>query len=673
MIGIALALSAGSAESGVAEEWYLLRARANMKIHNYQAAIEAYRKAVEENPANREALRGLGAAYEANGQTDDAIAGYDRYLERYPEDAEVALKQARVLRWSRYSYRRDDAIRYYRASLERRDDPLARRELAQLLARDEGTVDQALEQYRMLLRQAPDDASLRSEYRQLLLWEPRHLEEALREYGALAAERPDDVVVLRHYARLLARDPRRTEEAIARYRQLLGRTPNDRAARLEYARALARDPSRRSEALEQLRAANPARADRGTRILYADLLAGGEDTRDAALGQYRALVAEQPRDNAVRLKYARLLGARQDSSGEAIAEYERVLAREPTNGEAHAGLAQALAWRGENDRALHHGRLARRYGFYPRQVQALEGALSEGREPRLGGGLGAIWQPGTEFALYGFRIPIQGQADLSAFVTASAAAGYEIYWGAGATSGAFAEVGGEARISRTLRALARLAYQSMRPGASAVSVLAGAEYRTDAYLLQPRLERRPRADSYLALVRGVTENRASIQYERRFGGWRAWIAPAASLIEGGGGPLNPGFEVEGGLEIQLMQNESWQLLLGYGAHASHHGWDGAGLEGAAYFSPALHAVQTPRLTFRYLVDRGHFVEVSGGPGLQYQLLHSGSGAFMPGGEARASAHLRPADRLEWEFGGAFVRMGSAYSRFEASTTLSLLF
>ena len=674
LAGIALALHVGSADAGVAEEWYLLRARANMKIHNYKAAVEAYRKAIEANPANREALRGLGAAYEANGQTDDAIAAYDRYLERYPDDAELALKQARALRWSRYAYRREDAIRYYRASLARREDSVARRELAQLLARDKATVDAALEQYRFLLQQAPQDASLKSEYRQLLLWDPRHLDEALREYEALDAERPDDLVVQRQYARLLARDPERTDEAIARYHRLVERTPNDRSARLEYARVLARDSARRADALEQLQAAKVASADRATRILYADLLAGDEDTREEALGQYRALVAEQPQDSAVRLKYARLLGARQESSGAAIAEYERVLAREPANGEAHAGLGQALAWRGENDRALHHGRLARKYGYQPRQVRALEETLGEGREPRLGGGFAAVVQPGTGFALYGFRLPVTGRADVSAFVTMNAAAGYEAYWGSTAmASGAFAEVGGEIRISRALRLLGGFGYQSLRQGASAVSALAAGEYRSDVHTLRPRLERRPRADSYLALVRGVTENRASIQYERWFGAWRAWIAPAASLIEGGGGPLNAGFELAGGLEVQLLEKGNWQLLLGYGAHASHHALDGGSSAGVAYFSPALHAVQTPRLMFRYVVDRSHFVEVSGGPGLQYQLLHSGGGAFMPGGEARATATLRLAERLEWELGGAFARMGDAFSRFEASTSISLLF
>lgn len=682
-VGLALALFAGSAAAGVAEEWYLLRARANVKIHNYKAAIEAYRKAIEENPRNREALLGLGIAYEANGQTDDAIGAYDRYLAQYPDDGDVALKQARALRWSRYEYRRHDAIRYYRAALARRDDPVARRELAQLLARDKANVDEALEQYRILLRQSPDDSGVRSEYRKVLLWDPRHLEEAIAEYSAFALERPNDVVVQRQLARLLAQDPRRNAEAIAQYARVLERTPGDRPLRLEYARALARDPSRRGEALEQLRAAKVERADRPTRILYADLLAARDETREQALAEYRALLAEKPQDTPLRLKYARLLGARQETSPAAIAEYERILGREPTHGDAHAGLAQALAWNGENDRALHHGRLAQRYGTRAGEVEvrALEQTLGEGREPTLGGGFAAVLQPGTHFALYGFRAPVRGRIDPSAFVTAWAEAGVEHFWGALASAGtsadsatgAFAALESEIRLSRALRGSIGVGYRSLRPGASAISAVAGLELRTQAYALGGSLERRPRLDSFVALVNGVTENRLSLRYERRLGPWHAWLSPAVALVEGGRGPLNSGFEMEGGAELELLHRDRWELLVGYGATGSHYASDASRAASGGYFSPAFHAVQTPRLTLRHAVERRHWIEVSGGPGLQYQLLHSGRGGFMPGGEARARARVWLAERFEWTTAGSFVRMGDAFSRFEAATSLTYLF
>src|SRR5512138_726030 len=94
----ALAATAPAAAS-VAETWYLSRARANVAIGNYGAAIEAYEKALAESPRNREASRGLGLARLKNGETDRAVAEFDRHLARFQDDDELASEQARLLQW----------------------------------------------------------------------------------------------------------------------------------------------------------------------------------------------------------------------------------------------------------------------------------------------------------------------------------------------------------------------------------------------------------------------------------------------------------------------------------------------------------------------------------------------------------------------------------------------
>src|SRR5438067_5610279 len=206
LTAVLLSLSAARG-AGLAEDWYLFRARSNMQIRNYKAAIEAFQKAIEKNPKSREALKGLGDAYETNGQTDESIAAYDRYLAAYPDDADIAFKQAEVLGWSRYQYRRKDAIRYYRMGLARRDDPARRLALARLLARDKATLDEALHEYRKLLEQRPDDATLRAQYRKLLAWDPRYVKEAIREQERVVREKPDDRESSLELARLYAQDP----------------------------------------------------------------------------------------------------------------------------------------------------------------------------------------------------------------------------------------------------------------------------------------------------------------------------------------------------------------------------------------------------------------------------------------------------------------------------------
>ena len=70
LVGEAVAQSEAQSTS---ETWYVLRGHANMKIGSYKAAIEAFEKATELNPHNREAMRELGIAYEKQGLTAKAI------------------------------------------------------------------------------------------------------------------------------------------------------------------------------------------------------------------------------------------------------------------------------------------------------------------------------------------------------------------------------------------------------------------------------------------------------------------------------------------------------------------------------------------------------------------------------------------------------------------------
>src|SRR5262245_4718360 len=294
-------------ESG-SEAWYVQRGDANMKIKNYAAAIEAYQKATELNPANRSAMRQLGIAYERQGLTTQAIEQYDRYLARFDDDPEIAFKQARYLSGSRYAYRRADAIRYYRMGRERQDDPKRRHALARLLAQNHADLDAALQAYRTLVDRDPGNATLREEYRDLLLWDPKHLREAIAEQRRLLEEKPGDFEVQHRLASLLARQDPRGDEAISRYAELVAKRPGDAALRLEYAELLSSNPRRRDQAIEQYRTLLARKPSASTREALADLLSGRDATRGEALDLYRKLVQERPKDVELRLKYARLLG-----------------------------------------------------------------------------------------------------------------------------------------------------------------------------------------------------------------------------------------------------------------------------------------------------------------------------------------------------------------------------
>jgi tetratricopeptide (TPR) repeat protein len=141
--------------AGFLESWYLSRGNANMAIGNYKAAIEAFEKVMELNPDNREALRNLGLAYERQGLTDKAIEQFDRYLQTYDDDPEIAFKQAQALEWSRYRYREKDMLNYYRMGLRRRDDPAMRLRYAGHLAGRKDTNQEAIRQFEQVLAQEP--------------------------------------------------------------------------------------------------------------------------------------------------------------------------------------------------------------------------------------------------------------------------------------------------------------------------------------------------------------------------------------------------------------------------------------------------------------------------------------------------------------------------------------
>ncbi|MFL5264385.1 MAG: tetratricopeptide repeat protein [Anaeromyxobacteraceae bacterium] len=371
-LAVAAALApAAPARAGVAEGWYVLRGRSNMKIGNYRAAVEAYQKAVELDPGNREASRALGIAYEKNGETDRAIAQFDRYLERFHDDPEIAFRQARYLGWSRYGYRRADAIRYYRMGLARQDDPARRHELARLLANDRATLDEALAEYRALLAADGANRPLRAEYQKLLLWDERHRGEAAAELARDADERPGDADAQLRVARLLAGDPARAGAAAERYRKAVEARPKDAALRLELARFLL-GAKRRSEALDAYRDALELRpGDGALRLEYARLLLGERGRRADGVAELSRCLEARPKERALRLEYARVLLGEPGRRADALEQYRRALAQEsdPKTRLEYARLLEGDAER--HDEAL-------------TQYQMLAATAPQSHEARLG-------------------------------------------------------------------------------------------------------------------------------------------------------------------------------------------------------------------------------------------------------------------------------------------------
>jgi tetratricopeptide (TPR) repeat protein len=694
LVGLALcapgaALAQQEPASG-SELWYVLRGRANMQIGNYRAAVEAWQKAVELNPENREAMKQLGFAYEKQGLTAKAIEQFDRYLERFRDDPDVAFKQAEYLGWERYAYRRDDAIRYYEMGLAQREDLARRHALARLLAQERSQLGPALEQYEILLAARPDDAEWRSEYRELLLWDEDRLDDAIREFRRLERERPGDFAVERRLAELIARQAPRSDEAVSRSAALVAKHPSDVSLRLAYAELLSADPDRRELAIEEYRTLLSQQPSASHREALADLLSGRADGRREALDLYRALLRAEPGLARVRVKRARLLSSERRDVEAAIREYEIVVKQQPDNAEAHAGLAECYAWTGDLDTALHHSNLAVRHGGRGRDLAEVRQTLLRGREPRLGPFVDVLVQGGrSKTKLHSVGFGLSGSADLSPFFSLRGRTGFAEYWrGSDDEATGFLDVDAEYRFDPANAVELGLGYHSLPHRGRNLLVRASYARRGETWTLRGGFERKLRFDSYVALVGeedgsdeigSARENRFYGVASAERGRFEAEIEPYAGFVDAKSSEDNAFVGFRGRLAWRLLEIRSFDLTPFYESDLYHYEEDAFGVsadadaEPGGYFSPPFFFEQVPGLALAFRLGKDSFLDLEGGPALQVVDEAGESSRFEVGGRAGLSYVTFLRESLYWTLESEFLRIGEVYTRVAVTTSLTFKF
>jgi tetratricopeptide (TPR) repeat protein len=683
ILALAVALGgltpSGAGADSLKEAWYLSRGKANMEIGNYKAAIEAFQEVVRLNPNHREAMRTLGVAYELQGLTDKAIEQFDRYLKRFPEDADIAFRQADYLGWSRYAYRKKDAIQYYRMGLKVRDDPEKRHKLARLLAEDKKTLDQAIEEYRKLIRDDPKNQAFQVSYRKLLLWDERHLKEAIREYERLAAQRPEDFDTTYQLAGLLARDTGRTGDAVKQYKKLVAKKPDNLALRIEYAKLMVGHSAYFDAAREELEYILTRDRRVSIRQMYADLLASRESTRDQALDQYRILVGQAPGDTRIRLKYARLLGARRETAASAVEQYQTVLNREPGNGEAHRGLAQAYAWLGYNDKALHHTRQALQAAPGDARMTGLKRTLMQGREPRVGSHISFVEQPGDLYGMRGYTATFHAQGDLFPFMTNLVEIGTEQYWNAqDQAGGVLFRLSLQYRLDPSRSVEGSFALHGVRRTG-----------RSEAFHLQYNVEGPGRAvrlgfkrelkyDSLLSLAGGASEDQplGAASANRFYANLAAThrrlsveASPYAGWVSAASGRPNPWLGADVNAAVSVAGAGPLRVALTYSLHATHYARDHGGFapgEGAplpgGYFSPKLFLEQTPGILIRAMPGKDQEIELKGGPSFQFVREAAGN-TSKTGAALQVSYEYGFGGAFRWTATAAYTQVADVYRRF----------
>jgi tetratricopeptide (TPR) repeat protein len=676
---------------GFTEGWYMMRGRANMKIGNHKAAIEAFEKVTEQNPDNREAMRTLGLAYALEGSTDKAIQQFDRYLSRFSDDPEIAFKQADYLSWSRYAFRRNDALKYLKMGLAQKEDDNMQRKLARILGQDRKDLEEALAEYRKLLSRSPNDDALRGEYRKLLIWDKKFREEAIEEFTVFAAGHPNDFEANYQLAKLLAQESGTRSEATKIYSKLAIQRPRDGKIRLEYARLLSGLSDREDDAVKEYDATLQGSNDLGVRIERADLLAKRPKTRLRALVAYKEILTKSPNNNSVRKKYAQLLLSEQADTPEGARQFELVLAQQPDDVEAHRGAAKAYARLGKNDRALDHAmRADAGEASEPRDISALKGQLGRGRERRVGMRLEGLSQPGTDYALSGIAGSVIGRTDLGPYVTAQLEIGDESYHdSSNSDQGTFINIHGQYRISETGRLNVAWGQHALGLGDNKEVYEIRVAWRIETYDLEPGVKREIRRDSLISIagrkINGEQFGAARaevgfVKISTRISDYKVQVTPTIGHISALSSEDNPYYGISSKVERDLWKSGEWTLGGLYTMNLEHYEKDHSGLSPSSaeplpggYSSPELLLYQAPQATLQCQLTESMAWSLAVGPSLQYTKTSQDGRLMVAGVDASVYLGGRIAESYDVEMAMSYIQTPVVPQRIAAAVQIQKVF
>ncbi len=691
---ITLVLTADAQGSELKESWYMDRGKANMEIKHYKAAIEAFEKLIELNPDNREAMRLLGLAYELQGLTDKAIMHYDRYLNQFPDDAEIAFKQARYLEGSRYAYRKKDVIKYYRMGLRAQEHHENRHKLAKLLSANKNTIDEAIKEYKILMKKDPRNPAIREEYRKLLLWDDRYLSEAIQEYEKVAKAHPEQFEVNHQLAKLYYKDDRLTLKAIKQYRKLISKRPHNVSLRKEYAKALAKSNRHFDEANKQFLMVLKQKDDFATHLAYADHLAKRETTRDEALARYEQLVKEYPNKTEVRLKYARLLSARIETIDLAIEQYEAVLETDSKNSVAHRELAQAYAWKGDNDQAIYHSKFALKYNSQDTTASALKADLMQGREPSILAGFTYLDQSGDErnWDYSGYILKAGGKADLTPFLTSSLDIGRETYENDEPDiEGTFYKLVLQYRFDPTRRFDASWTYHDFDESENKNEFSIQYSFQKGDFGITPGFKREIKYDSLLSIAGDTDEftqrrigsalsNILFCKFLYQEGRFQGAVLPFVGYVSAESTTNNELVGADADARYHFINDRAFLFSTLYKFQIYHYQKDQSGFVfsdtepfAGGYFSPQLFLNNVLKLEFGYQFQNEAVLRVEAGPSFQYTNDSSNDVTWDIGGDVHLSYQMPLERSLYLNTEGNYFQIADVYRRYNISASIAYRF
>jgi tetratricopeptide (TPR) repeat protein len=348
-------------------------------------AAKAYQAAVNQDPDNTDAKRGLASALQASGQMDAAAKVYGQILGSDPQDAQSLIREADIQRQQGHyeqalatlkkaeslvsdtnlelSYnealtydalgRFDDAVRTLKAVLAASASPNGKYEdgdrsnralfldrLA-VVYREEGKYDDAIAQYKQMETLGGEFQARGAEGEIDALRDAHRWSAALDVAGAAAKAMPDNRDVQLAYAAQLA-DNGKLDEGLKLAQSQLKGTPDDRDVFAGIANMQSRNKhyKQAEEALDKAEALAQKPEDRLFIYYFRGSIAEREKMFDHAEEEFRKALAIDPQNAATENDYGYMLAERGVKLEQAKSMLENAVHYDPQNG----AYLDSLAW-----------------------------------------------------------------------------------------------------------------------------------------------------------------------------------------------------------------------------------------------------------------------------------------------------------------------------------------
>jgi tetratricopeptide (TPR) repeat protein len=322
----------------------------------YPQAIESYRKAVEADPENLDAQRGLAQNLLNSGKMDEALKAYQEVIKADPQDAQAYLRVAEI---ARRNGRIDDALASLKQAEGLVQDSLEVPYSYALIYAAQGKYDDAIQQLQTLLKKTekPGGNYTAAEATNRAVFLER-LGSLYRDQGNVTAALDTfrkllplgDENAIRGYQQLIdtLRDQKRYDEAGTLLKEATAKYPNDRSLKLVYAGTLA-DSGKPEAAIQTIKAIlnNNPKDDREAYLAMAQIYNRVRMFSDA---EQVAAKAEQLSSSEEEREYVRFVQGsiyeRQKKYDQAEERFKKVLGDDQQNAMALNYLGYMLADRG---------------------------------------------------------------------------------------------------------------------------------------------------------------------------------------------------------------------------------------------------------------------------------------------------------------------------------------